>query len=197
LKKKTKIGLYFGSFNPIHNGHLMIAGYMVEYSDLKEIWFVISPQNPLKEKSSLLTDYHRLALVNVAIENDARFKSCDIEFKLPQPSYTINTLTYLQEKYPQKEFALIMGADNLENLDKWKNYEQILQHYSIYVYPRPGASGGSFKDHPNVNWVKAPNLEISSSFIRLAIKEKKNVNYFLPDKVYQYIQEMHFYEKLI
>jgi len=197
LKKKTKIGLYFGSFNPIHSGHLMIAGYMTEYSDLKEIWFVISPQNPLKEKSTLLTDIHRLALVNVAIENDARFKSCDIEFKLPQPSYTINTLTYLQEKYPQKEFALIMGADNLENLYKWKNYEQILQHYSIYVYPRPGASGGSYKNHPKVTWIDAPNLEISSSFIRSAIKEKKNVSYFLPDKVYQYILEMHFYEKLV
>ena len=197
MKKKTKIGLYFGSFNPIHSGHLMIAGYMTEYSDLKEIWFVISPQNPLKEKSTLLTDIHRLALVNVAIENDARFKSCDIEFKLPQPSYTINTLTYLQEKYPQKEFALIMGADNLENLYKWKNYEQILQHYSIYVYPRPGASGGSYKNHPKVTWIDAPNLEISSSFIRSAIKEKKNVSYFLPDKVYQYILEMHFYEKLV
>ncbi len=195
MNKKKKIGLYFGSFNPIHNGHLMIAGYMAEYSDLNEIWFVISPQNPLKEKSTLLTDIHRLALVNVAIENDTRFKSSDIEFKLPQPSYTINTLTYLQEKYPQKEFALIMGADNLENLDKWKNHEQILQHFSIYVYPRPDSTGGKFKTHPNVQWVKAPNLEISSSFIRSAIREKKNVSYFMPDKVYQYIQEMHFYER--
>jgi nicotinate-nucleotide adenylyltransferase len=197
VNRKKKIGLYFGSFNPIHNGHLMIAGYMAEYSDLKEIWFVISPQNPLKEKTTLLTDHHRLALVNVAIENDARFKSCDIEFKLPQPSYTINTLTYLQEKYPQKDFALIMGADNLENIDKWKNYEQILEHYSIYVYPRPGASGGAFKDHPKMNWVNAPNLEISSSFIRSAIRDRKNVSYFLPDMVYKYIQEMHFYEKRV
>ena len=168
---------------------------MAEYSDLNEIWFVISPQNPLKEKSTLLTDIHRLALVNVAIENDTRFKSSDIEFKLPQPSYTINTLTYLQEKYPQKEFALIMGADNLENLDKWKNHEQILQHFSIYVYPRPDSTGGKFKTHPNVQWVKAPNLEISSSFIRSAIRERENVSYFMPDKVYQYIQEMHFYER--
>jgi len=173
----------------------MIASYMLEYSDLKNIWFVISPQNPLKEKSSLLTDYHRLALVNVAIEDDNRFKSCDIEFKLPQPSYTINTLALLHGKYPQKEFSLIMGADNLENLDKWKNYEQILDSYSIYVYPRPGATGGDFKNHRNVHWVDAPLLEISSSFIRTAIKEKKNMSYFLTEKVHQYIQEMHFYEK--
>lgn len=173
----------------------MIAGHMAEYSDLKEVWFVISPQNPLKEKTSLLPDYHRLALVNVAIEDDVRFKSCDIEFKLPQPSYTINTLTYLREKYPQKEFVLIMGADNLETIYKWKNYEQIFEYYSIYVYPRPGSDGSNFKDHPKVKWVDAPFLEISSSFIRSAIKEKKNMIYFLPDKVYKYIQEMHFYEK--
>jgi len=195
VKIKTKIGLFFGSFNPIHSGHLMIAGYMAEYSDMKEVWFVISPQNPLKEKTSLLPDYHRLALVNVAIEDDVRFKSCDIEFKLSQPSYTINTLTYLNEKYPQKEFGLIMGADNMESLNKWKKYEQILEYYSIYVYPRPGSDGGSFKDHPKVKWMNAPFLEISSSFIRSAIKEKKNMSYFLPGKVYKYIQEMHFYEK--
>jgi nicotinate-nucleotide adenylyltransferase len=174
---------------------MMIAGYIAEYSDLKEIWFVISPQNPLKEKSSLLTDHHRLALVNVAIENDARFRSCDIEFKLPQPSYTIDTLTYLHEKYPQKEFALIMGADNLENIQKWKNFEQILLYYSIYVYPRPGSDGGKYKDHEKVIWVNAPLLEISSSFIRNGIREKKDLSYFLPEKVYTYIQEMHFYEK--
>lgn len=195
MKKKSKIGLFFGSFNPIHSGHLMIAGHMAEYSDLKEVWFVISPQNPLKEKTSLLPDYHRLALVNVAIEDDVRFKSCDIEFKLPQPSYTIDTLTYLQEKYPQKEFCLIMGADNLETISKWKNYEQIFEYYRIYVYPRPGSDGGNFKDHPNVKWLNAPFLEISSSFIRSAIKEKKDMSYFLPDRVYKYIREMHFYEK--
>jgi nicotinate-nucleotide adenylyltransferase len=195
VKKKSKIGLYFGSFNPIHNGHLMIASYMAEYSDLTEIWFVVSPQNPFKEKTTLLTDYHRLALVNVAIENDTRFKACDIEFKLPQPSYTINTLTYLQEKFPQKEFSLIMGADNLESFHKWKNYEEILKQFSLYVYPRPGCNGGDFKNHPKIHWVQAPYLEISSSFIRTALKEKKNMNYFLPERVCQYILEMHFYEK--
>jgi len=195
VKIKTKIGLFFGSFNPIHSGHLMIASYMAEYSNMKEVWFVISPQNPLKEKTSLLPDYHRLALVNVAIEDDVRFKSCDIEFKLSQPSYTINTLTYLHEKYPQKEFGLIMGADNMESFNKWKEYEQILKYYSIYIYPRPGSDGGNFKDHPKVKWMNAPFLEISSSFIRSAIKEKKNMSYFLSDKVYKYIQEMHFYGK--
>ena len=194
MSKKNKIGLYFGSFNPIHNGHLMIASYIAEYSDLNEIWFVISPQNPLKEKSSLLADYHRLALINVAIENDIRLKSCDIELKLPKPSYTINTLTYIKEKYPQKVFFLIMGADNLENLYKWKNYIQIIENYNIYVYPRPCSNGGKLKDHTSVHWINAPLLEISSSFIRSAIKEKKDMSYFLPDKVYKYIQEMHFYE---
>ena len=193
--KKSKIGLYFGSFNPIHIGHLMIASYMIEFSDLKEVWFVVSPQNPMKEKSSLLGDYHRLAMVNVAVENDSRLKSCNIEFKLPQPSYTVDTLTYLKEKYPQKEFCLIMGSDNLENIDKWKNYEQIFEQYSIYVYPRPDYDGDKFKDHLKVNLVQAPLLEISSTFIRSAIKAKKNVSYFLPENVYEYLQEMHFYEK--
>jgi len=195
LKNKSKIGLYFGSFNPIHIGHLMIASYMIEFSDMKEVWFVVSPQNPLKEKSSLLGDYHRLAMVNVAVENDSRLKSCNIEFKLPQPSYTIDTLTYLKEKYPQKEFCLIMGSDNLENIYKWKNYEQIFEQYFIYAYPRPGFDGGRFKEHSKVNIVQAPLLEISSTFIRSAIKAKKNVSYFLPENVYQYLQEMHFYEK--
>jgi len=195
MNKKAKIGLYFGSFNPVHSGHLMIGSFMAEYSDLKEVWFVVSPQNPLKEKTSLLPDYHRLALLNVAIENDARFKSCDIEFRLPQPSYTINTLTFLKEKYPQKEFSLIMGSDNLESLHKWKNFQQILDQYSIYAYPRPGTDGGEFKNHSKVQWVNAPLLEISSSFIRSGIKGKKDMSYFLPEKVYEYIQEMHFYEK--
>jgi nicotinate-nucleotide adenylyltransferase len=188
------IGLFFGSFNPIHIGHLIIANYIVEYTELKELWFVISPQNPLKEKASLLPDHHRLALVNIAVEDDLRFKSCDIEFKLPRPSFTIHTLTYLKEKYPQKEFAVIMGADNLQNIDKWRNYEQIIENYKIYVYPRPDCDGGKFRDHKNVKWIDAPLMEISSSFIRKAIKEKKDVQYFLPPKVYKYISEMHFYE---
>lgn len=189
------IGLFFGSFNPIHIGHLIIANYIVEYTDLKEIWFVISPQNPLKEKSSLLADHHRLALVNIAVENDMRFKSCDIEFRLPQPSFTIHTLAYLKEKYPQKNFAIIMGADNLQSIDKWRNYRQIIDNYKIFVYPRPGNDGGRFNDHTNVNWVNAPLMEISSSFIRKAIREKKDIQYYLPPGVYKYMTEMHFYEK--
>jgi len=195
MKTKSKIGLFFGSFNPIHTGHLILASYFAEYSELKEIWFVISPQNPFKEKTSLLSDYHRLELVNRAIENDARFRSCDIEFKLPLPSYTIDTLTFLQNKYPQKEFSLIMGSDNLENLHKWKNYEQILNSYSIYVYPRPGFDGGNLNNYSSVKWVHAPQIEISSTAIRSAVKDKRNMSYFLPEKVYKYILEMHFYEK--
>ena len=192
---QKKIGLFFGSFNPIHIGHMIIANYIVEYTSLKEIWFVISPHNPLKEKSSLLPDHHRLALVNIAVEDDVRFKACDIEFKLPQPSFTIHTLTYLKEKYPNNDFSIIMGADNLQNIDKWRNYEQITENYKIIVYPRPESDGGKFKEHKNVMWANAPLMEISSSFIRKAIKEKKDIPYYLPSKVYKYIREMHFYEK--
>lgn len=193
LIKKT--GLYFGSFNPIHIGHLAIANYILEFSDLSEIWFVVSPQNPLKQKSSLLPDFQRLHMVNIAIEDFQKFKSCDIEFRLPQPSYTIHTLTYLCEKYPKKDFSLIMGADNLEHFAKWKNYNEIINQYKLYVYPRPGSNGGSFRDHAHVNWIDAPLMEISSSFIRNAIKDKKDVRFFLPEKVFEYITEMHFYEK--
>lgn len=189
------IGLFFGSFNPIHIGHLIIANYIVEYTNLKEIWFVVSPQNPLKEKSSLLPDHHRLALVNIAVEDDARFKASDIEFKLPRPSFTIHTLTYLKEKYPKKDFAIIMGADNLQSIDKWRNFEEIIKNYGIFVYPRPGTDGGKYKNHKNVTWIDAPLMEISSSFIRRAIKEKKDIQYFLPAQVFKYISEMHFYEK--
>lgn len=194
-QEKLYIGLFFGSFNPIHIGHLIIANYIVEFTQIKEVWFVISPHNPLKEKTSLLSDHHRLAIVNIAVEDDARFKSCDIEFKLPQPSFTIHTLTYLKEKYPKKEFVVIMGADNLQSIDKWRNFEQIINNYNIFVYPRPGNDGGKFKNHTNIIWVDAPLMEISSSFIRRAIKEKKDIQYFLPPKVYKYIGEMHFYEK--
>lgn len=195
MKSKPRIGLFFGSFNPIHIGHLVIANYLSEYTDLNEIWFVVSPQNPLKEKSSLLTDHHRLALVNLAIEGFPKFKSCDIEFKLAKPSYTIDTLSYLAEKHPNKDFALIIGADNLTTFRKWKNYQVLLSNYQFYVYPRPGEEKAEFLDHPNVKLVDAPMVEISSSFIRKAIKDKKDVRYFLTPPVYQYIEEMHFYKK--
>ena len=189
-----KIGLFFGSFNPVHIGHLIIANHMVEYTDLKEIWFVISPHNPLKEKKTLLADHHRLAILRLAVEDNNKFIVSDIEFKMSQPSYTINTLTYLGEKYPDKKFVLIMGSDNLDSLDKWKNYKLILENFELYIYPRPG-SQSRFLEHPHVKLIQAPLMEIASANIRKAIREKKNVSYLLPDKVYKYIQEMHFYEK--
>lgn len=190
-----KTGLLFGSFNPIHIGHLMIAGYMYEFSDLDELWFVVSPLNPLKEKKTLLPDHHRLEMVNRAIENDTRFKSCNIEFKLPRPSYTINTLTYLQDKYPNREFVIISGTDIFPTFHKWKNYEKLLEFYSFYVYPRPGSENDELTRHPSVKIFEAPMVEISASFIREAIREGKNMSYYIPEKTYQYIQEMHFYEK--
>ena len=190
-----KIGLFFGSFNPIHIGHLVIANYMAEFTDLEKIWFVVSPHNPLKEKKTLLANNHRLNLVREGIADYSKFKASDIEFKLPQPSYTINTLAYLKEKYPKTEFALIMGADNLQTFDKWKNYEEILKQYIIYVYPRPGFDGGKFKDHQSVKKTEAPVMEISSTFIREAIKNKKDVRYYLSEPVYVYLKGMHFYER--
>ncbi len=190
-----KTGLYFGTFNPIHIGHLIIAEYLVENTDLKEIWFVLSPSNPLKKKASLLPELNRLYMVNVAIEDDPRFRSSDIEFKLPYPSYTATTLTYLQELYPKKEFAVIMGEDNLENIEKWKNYEFILENFPLYVYPRDGFDGGKFKNHPSVTLVEAPKMEISATMIRESIKAGKNVRYLLLPKVQHYIDDMNFYRK--
>ena len=190
-----KIGLFFGSFNPIHNGHLVIAGYMAEFTDLDQVWMVVSPQNPLKTKNSLLKDIHRLALVNEAIGDYRKLKASNIEFKLPQPSYTINTLLHLTEKHPDNEFVLIMGMDNLQTLDKWKNYEEILNNYEIYVYPRHDFNGEKFINHPKIKMVDAPVMEISASFIRKAIKDKKDVRYMMPESVYKYIIEMNFYKK--
>lgn len=190
-----KVGLFFGSFNPVHTGHLVLANYMLEYTDLERIWFVVSPHNPLKKKSTLLDEKQRLLMVNLAIGDNIKLKASNIEFNLPQPSYTIVTLTYLKEKYPQHEFVLIMGADNLENFPKWKNYEEILKHHQLYIYPRPESDGGKLKDHPQIKLINAPLMEISSTAIRQAIKEKKDMRYFMPEAVWQYIKEMHFYEK--
>jgi len=190
-----KIGLFFGSFNPIHMGHMVLANYLVEYTDLDKIWFVVSPQNPFKNKETLLDEKQRLYMVKLAIENDNRFKASDIEFKLTQPSYTINTLVHLKEKFPKNEFALIMGADNLETFHKWKNYETILKNHDIYVYPRPNSTGGDLKDHPKVKITTAPLIEISSTAIRNAIKEKKDLRHFVPASVWEYLTEMHFYRK--
>lgn len=190
-----KIGLFFGSFNPIHIGHLAIANYFVEFTDMQKLWFVVSPQNPFKEKSSLLAEHHRLALVNEAIDTDIRFKASDVEFNMPKPSYTIDTLTYLKEKYPKHEFALIMGADNITSFNKWKNSEEILKEHEIYVYPRPNIDISEFENNDRINITEAPIIEISSSFIRNAIKEKKDISYFLHPNVFKYLDEMNFYRK--
>ncbi len=193
--KKIKTGLFFGSFNPVHIGHLIVAAYMREFSDLQQVWFVISPHNPLKKKSTLLADHHRLMLVKTAIEDDPGFKACDIEFKMPQPSYTIDTLTYLDEKYPGHRFVLIAGSDILSTFHKWKNYRVLLDQYQIYIYNRPGYGPGNFAGHPSLRFFDAPLMEISSSFIRQAVKDGKDIRYMLHPKVWQYIMEMHFYEK--
>ena len=190
-----KVGLFFGSFNPIHNGHLVIAQYMAEFTDLEQVWFVVSPLNPLKPAATLLNDHHRFQMVRIAIGDYRKFKASKVEFGLPKPSYTINTLTHLHEQHPDDTFALIMGSDNLETLNKWKNYEQILQYHQIYIYPRPGADGGMFKDHEQVVWVDAPLMQLSSTFIRNAIKEKKDVRFMMPESVFKYMDEMNFYRK--
>ncbi len=188
-------GLYFGSFNPVHIGHLAIANFMVEFSELEQLWFVVSPQNPLKERKSLLKDYHRLEMVRQAVEDDDRFRASDIEFKLPTPSYTIDTLTYLEELNPGREFQLVMGADGLRTFHKWKHAELIVEKYHRLIYPRPGTDIEMASRLPNATLVDAPMMEISSSFIRQAIKDGKDVRHLVPAKAYTYMREMHFYEK--
>ena len=193
-----KIGLYFGTFNPIHIGHLTIANHMVEYSDLDEIWMIVTPHNPFKNKSSLLDNHHRLEMVYKATENYPKIIPSDIEFKLPQPNYTINTLVHLEERHPNKSFSLIMGEDNLKSLHKWKNYETILENYNVYVYPRISENKipEQFLNNPKIIKVAAPIMEISSTFIRNAIKHNKNCSPLLPQKVLEYIDLMNFYKQL-
>ena len=199
-----KIGLFFGSFNPIHNGHLMIANWIVEFGGVDQVWFVVSPLNPFKKGQSLLADYHRIELANRAVADDPRFRVSTIETKLPQPSYTIDTLTYLADQFPEYLFSLIMGEDQLPNFNRWKNHEQILAHYKILVYPRPNvydritavgenSPGHKLLKHPTVKKVAAPMMEISSTFIRQAIRDGKDVRFFLPQSVWEYIDEMNFY----
>ena len=183
-----KIGLFFGSFNPIHVGHLIIANFMATQTDLDKVWFVISPQNPLKKKSSLARDYDRLHLVQIAIEYNSKLHASNIEFGLPQPSYTIDTLTHMGEKYPGHEFVLIMGGDNLATLHKWKNYEKLLSDYQIYVYSRPGYDPGKLANHENVFINKAPQMHISSTYIRKCIKKGFSIQYLVPDPVYEYLK---------
>lgn len=191
------IGLYFGTYNPIHIGHLVIANHIVEHSDLDEIWMVVTPHNPFKKKNTLLENHHRLELVYRATEDFDKIKPSDIEFKLPQPNYTITTLAYISEKYPTKNFSLIMGEDNLNSFHKWKNYETILENHHIYVYPRiaEGKVAHQFKNHPKITKVSAPVMQISSSDVRKHIKNNKNVLPLLPKKTWQYIDEMNFYKK--
>jgi nicotinate-nucleotide adenylyltransferase len=191
----SKIGLFFGSFNPIHVGHLLIANYMVEFTELDKLWFVVTPHNPLKTKNTLLHDRQRLEMVRLAIENNYKYSVSDIEFNLEKPSYTVKTLAYLSEKYPQHQFYLIIGSDNLQTFNKWKSYESILGNYKLLVYPRPGYDGGNFKDHPSVIFTEAPVVEISSTFIRDAVKAGKNVEFFMPEASFKYMSEMHFYKK--
>lgn len=192
MDKKT--GLFFGSFNPIHNGHLMLAKYILNEYDLEEIWFVVSPQNPLKDKKSLLDERHRIQLVRLAVEDEPKFKASDIEFKLEKPSYTINTLVHLKEKY-KRPFVLLMGADSAASLKKWKNYEAILDDYEVYVYPRIDDNLDAILKHKNLKIIKAPQIELSATYIRQAIKAKKDVRFLLSEKVYDYVKEMHFYKR--
>lgn len=202
-----KIGLYFGTFNPIHVGHLVIANYMADFTDLDQVWLIVSPHNPLKEKSTLLTDLHRLALVKIAIDDNPKLSASDIEFSLPKPSYTATTLAYLKEKYPQHNFALIMGEDNLRTLHKWYNHDVILKNHTIYVYPRvltvqeeaevTGINshiGNDFAENANVVFCDdAPVMKVSASFVRNAIRDGKDVRYLLTEPVHKYIEEMNFY----
>lgn len=192
-----KVGLFFGTFNPIHVGHLIIANHMVEYSDLDEVWMVITPHNPHKKKSTLLADYHRLQLVSLATEEYPAIKPSNIEFKLPQPNYTIHTLVHIAEKYPTHDFCLIMGEDNLKSFHKWKNHDVILDDYHIYVYPRisDGPVETRFDNHSKIHRIDAPVVEVSSTQIRKGIKEKKNVRPMLTKEVWEYVDEMNFYRK--
>lgn len=193
--KKNTVGLFFGSFNPVHVGHMIIANFMVTQTDLKEVWMVVSPQNPFKKKSSLAKDYDRLHLVQLAIGDNPDIKCSNIEFELPQPSYTIDTLAYLKEKHPTKDFALIMGGDNLGTFNKWKNYEILLRDYSIYVYNRPGYELGDLQSHPSVTVIDAaPIMHISASYVRQCIKEGKSVEYLVPDRVFDYLDKTSLYK---
>ncbi len=205
-----KIGLYFGTFNPIHIGHLVIANYMATHTDLDEVWLIVSPQNPLKEKSTLLPDHHRLDMAYMAIENNHIIKVSNVEFSLPKPSYTINTLAYLEEKNPHDEFSLIMGEDNIRTLHKWKNYKEIIANHHLYIYPRveiiENNNANTLNKTPLTNLTEveqknitfcddAPIMKISASSIRESIKENKSVRYLISDNVIKYIDEMNFYKK--
>lgn len=181
-----KIGLFFGSFNPVHNGHLMLANYIIEYGDLDEVWFVVSPHNPLKAVSGLLPEKQRLDLVSLAIADFDRFKLCDVEFGMPKPSFTIDTLTLLNARHPEKHFTIIMGSDSLDSFDRWKDFEVLLNRYTLLVYPRKGSNENNpLHQHPSVKHIEAPQIEVSSSFIREGLKHGKNLRFFMPKDVFE------------
>jgi nicotinate-nucleotide adenylyltransferase len=188
-----KTGLFFGSFNPIHIGHLIVANLMVESTDLRKVWFVVSPQNPLKHSKGLLHEFDRYDMVRAAVHDNYKLEVSDVEFHLPKPSYTIHTLAHLHEKHPEKEFRIIMGEDNLQSFTKWKNYQQILDHYGLYVYPRPNTQLSELKMHPSVTFVNAPMLDISATFIRNCIRNKQSVRYLVPDAVEEMIRAKGYY----
>lgn len=189
-----KIGLFFGSFNPIHIGHLIIANYMANHTELEKVWLVVSPQNPLKKYGDLVNTYDRLEMAKLATDNSTNIVVSDVELKLPQPSYTIDTLAHLAEKYPEHEFAIIMGSDNLATLHKWKNYKLILRDYRIFVYPRPGYENAELASHPSVTITMTPLMELSATFIRQSLAQKKNVQYFVPDAVLKFIDDKSLYK---
>lgn len=192
-KKKQQIGLFFGSFNPIHLGHLIIANYIVENDFVDKIWFVVSPHNPLKNSQELLEEEHRLKLVKLAIRNNKKFSACDVEFYLPKPSFTINTLNYLKEKHKNNEFSIIIGEDNLESFEKWKDYKDIIKDYRIIVYPRPKNISNKFGKTTTIQRINAPEIEISSTLIRDNIRNKKSIQYLLPERVRKEIEKNKYY----
>jgi nicotinate-nucleotide adenylyltransferase len=188
-----KIGLFFGSFNPIHVGHLIIANTMATSTDLQQVWFIVSPQNPFKKNNTLLHEFDRYTMVERAIADNHKLKVSNIEFNLPKPSYTIDTLTILSDKYKEHEFVLIMGEDNLVQFRNWKNFEKILEFYEIYLYPRPNASTHDFKNHAKIKFVEAPLLDISATYIRKRLQQQKNIKYLVTDQVEAYIELKKFY----
>lgn len=193
--KYTPTGLFFGSFNPIHHGHMMLASYMLNWGPVEEVWFVVSPHNPLKEKKGLLHELDRYDMVEAAIGDYHKFRVSDIEFRMPQPSYTIDTLVRLNEKYPTRGFYLMIGTDALQSIGKWKNYERILEFHKVLAYPRKGFDGKPFIEHPSVTLVNAPEIEISSSFVRQALSEGRDMRFFMPEAAYKLAERKAFYRR--
>jgi len=188
------IGLFFGSFNPIHTGHMIIANLVKETTNVSEVWFIVSPQNPFKKNKNLLHEFDRLSMVEAAIADDFKFRVSDVEFNMPKPSYTIDTLTLLQEKHPDKRFHLIIGEDNLASFPKWKNADQLLDYFNLIVYPRKGSKESSLKEHDHVSMIEAPEVDISATLIRKLIKEGKSVKYLVPDSVVGLIKAKEYYK---